>query len=161
LTLADRLDPVAVYAAVVSTIVLGWQIFVWFRTGPRLKLSASSNMKTFGGIKTDDNTYITLNVRNVGTQQTTITHVLMFSYKNRWKWFRRKPETTGFINHGVAAYPIPHVLGAGQTFMSMARQTVEIEKRSRDHLLYIGVQHSCCDRPMFARVRPIRESGSL
>jgi hypothetical protein len=142
LTLADRIDPVAIYAATVSTCVLIWQIFVWLRTGPKLKVSASANMKTFGGFQQDDNAYVLIKVRNVGTQQTTITHVVGFSYRSRWAHLRRKPSGTFVVNHSVAAYPIPYVLGAGQTFMSMIVQDQSVEKQSRETLLFVGVIHS-------------------
>jgi hypothetical protein len=154
-TFADKLDPVAVYAATVSTTVLIWNIFVWFRNGPRLKVSASANMKTFGPGGRDDTTYLVANVRNVGTQQTTITHVVAFAYKNRWERFRGRKAQTFVVNHAVAAYPLPYVLPAGQTFMSMGEQTAELEKLSREKLLYLGVIHSCRERPLLARIRPI------
>ena len=44
ITFAREIDPVAIYAAIVSTIVFVWQIFVWLHTGPRLKVSTSANM---------------------------------------------------------------------------------------------------------------------
>jgi hypothetical protein len=66
-TLADKIDPVAIYAAFVSTIVLIWQIFVW--SGPRLRIHAGSNRVT---IPDDGEKYIIAEVENVGTQQTTI-----------------------------------------------------------------------------------------
>jgi hypothetical protein len=155
LTIADRIDPVAIYAAVVSTSVLIWQIFVWLRTGPRLKVSAASNMKAFGGVP-DNDTYVLANVHNIGTQPTTITHVVIFAYRNWWKRLRKTPSNTFWVNHGVAAFPIPYVLQAGHTFMSMIVQNVELEKLSRESLLFVGIVHSFRDRPVLARIHPIK-----
>jgi hypothetical protein len=43
-TLADKIDPIAVYAAFVATLVFAWNIYVWRSSGPRLKVSASMNV---------------------------------------------------------------------------------------------------------------------
>jgi hypothetical protein len=156
LTFAEKVDPVAAYAAIVSTGVLIWQIFVWLRTGPQVKVTASSNMKTFGGLSEDGKTYVIVNVRNVGTQQTTITHVVMFAYNNRWRFFRKKPSNTFIVNHRVVAYPIPYVLEIGHTFMSMIVQDEALEKMSREKLLYAGIIHSFSERTLFVRIPPIK-----
>jgi hypothetical protein len=37
-TLADELDPIAIYAALVASVVLIWDIIKWAREGPKLKL---------------------------------------------------------------------------------------------------------------------------
>jgi hypothetical protein len=90
-TFAAKIDPIAIYAAVLSTIVFIWNVFVWWGTGPLLKVSASSNMKMFGPGARDNSSYLLANVGNVGTQQTTITHVIGFAYRNRWDRVRNKP----------------------------------------------------------------------
>ena len=154
LTFADKIDPLAIYAAFLSTTVFIWQIFVWMRAGPRLRVSASSNMLTFGGIR-DDKTYVVVNVRNIGTQPTTITHVVGFAYRNRWERFRRRPFKNFVVNHAVAAYPIPYVLEAGKIFTSMIEQTEKVEKLSREGLLFVGIIHSFRPRPVLARIHPI------
>ena len=148
MTFAAKIDPIAIYAAVLSTIVFIWNVFVWWRTGPRLKVSASSNMKMFGPGARDNSTYIVANVSNVGTQQTTITHVIGFAYRNRWDRIRNKPAEAFVVNDAMPAYPIPYVL--------MALQTEKVEKLSRNGLLYVGIIHSFRHLPLLARVHPIK-----
>jgi hypothetical protein len=160
LTFADKIDPIAIYAAIVSTSVLIWQIFVWFRTGPRLRVSASTNMMTLGDPLRDGKTYIVVNVRNVGTEQTTITHVVMFAYRSWLYRLRNKPSRTFLFNHHVAAYPLPYVLEAGKTFMSMVAQDPSVENMSRENLLYVAIVHSFSKRPLLARVQPIEPDKS-
>jgi hypothetical protein len=46
--LADKVDPVAIYAAIVATMVFAWNIYVWRTSGPRLKVTASINMLIHG-----------------------------------------------------------------------------------------------------------------
>ena len=48
----------------------------------------------------DKDTYVVANVRNVGTQQTTITHVVMYAYPNWRDRWRSKPSDTFIIKHG-------------------------------------------------------------
>ena len=159
ITFAREIDPVAIYAAIVSTIVFVWQIFVWLRTGPRLKVSTSANMvhRTMMIPPSSEvkDTYVALNVRNVGTQQTTITHVAMYAYPHWVACWRDKPSDVSIINHAVPGYNLPYVIEAGHTFMSLVKQSEEVEKLSRERLLFVGVIHSFRNRPVLARVRPI------
>jgi hypothetical protein len=69
-TIARDLNLVTIYAAVVSTAVLLWQVFTYLREGARLRVRAGSNMKTFGPGGASSETYLSLNVVNVGTADT-------------------------------------------------------------------------------------------
>lgn len=153
---ADKIDPVAVYAAIVATLVLGWQIFVWLRSGPHLKGRANSNMKSFGALGESNETYVVFNITNTGRAPTTITHVALYAYKNRWNWFRQRTDFTAIVNHSLAAYPIPYVFKVGETFMSMCIQTDDLVQKSKDMLLYGVVIHSFSNRPLLMRINPIQ-----
>lgn len=158
-TVAKDLNLVTIYAACVSTAVFIWQVLVYLREGARLRLSASVNMKMLEeGIRPSDlskETYIVLNATNVGTADTTVTHVLAFSYANWFQKWRKKPEKSFVVKHVSATHPIPYVLEVGKMFMSLVRQGEEIEKLSRTKLLYLGVQHSFAGKPVLVRVKPI------
>jgi len=45
--LADKVDPVAIYAAV-ATMVFAWNIYVSRNSGPRLNVTANMNMLIHG-----------------------------------------------------------------------------------------------------------------
>jgi hypothetical protein len=158
-TLAKDLNLVTIYAACLSTAVFIWQVLVYLREGARLRLSASANMKMFEeGFQASElskDTYIVLNATNVGTADTTVTHVLAFAYKNRLQKWRRKPEKSFIVKHVSATHPIPYVLEVGKMFMSLVRQGAEIEDLSRTKLLYLAIQHSFTDKPVMIRVKPI------
>ena len=47
LQLIDKVDPIAIYAAIVATTLLIWDIVKWRRSGPRLRLRVMPNMETF------------------------------------------------------------------------------------------------------------------
>lgn len=74
LHLFDKIDPVAIYAAIVATTVLVWDVIKWLRDGPRLHGSAGANMSIYDGSRRDDDLYFTLDVSNTGSKPTTITN---------------------------------------------------------------------------------------
>lgn len=152
-----ELNLVAIYAAIVSTLVLFWQIFTDVRAGARVQVSVTPNMKTFGGgLGESSETYCVLNATNVGTADTTITHVIMLAYDNWWQRLRGRPSKSFIVNHQSAAQPIPFVLEVGRTFMSLGIQNAEVEALSRDKLLFMGLYHSFAKRSVMGRVRPIK-----
>jgi hypothetical protein len=108
--MAIKLDPIAIYAAILSTAVFCWQIYTWLRSGPRLRGSVSRNMIQFGEGYRDDNLYLVINVANVGKADTTITHVVIFAFDGWWQYFRNRPAKTAVVGRGASSYSIPYVL---------------------------------------------------
>ena len=112
LELPGKIDLVAIYAALVATSLLIWNVFTWLRSGPRLTGTVSVNMRYFPPIDSANSSYLMIYVINSGNADTTITHVVLFGYKNPFaRYFRsKKPAKTAIVNHAVDAYPIPFVL---------------------------------------------------
>jgi len=152
----DNVNLVAIYAAVVSTISILWQLWGWFRNGPRLRVTASGDMQVMGGYNKDEKKYVVVNIANIGSAKTTITNVVAFTYKNFLHRLLNRPSKTFVVNHDVAGYQIPYAIDAGCTFMSMVIQDDEMETLSASGVLYMGVIHSLSARPVLARVRPIQ-----
>ncbi len=120
--LFSDLDPIALYAALVATSVLIWDIVKWVRRGPQLKGKASSHMLFIGGYDDTDKLFVAINVTNVGSQPTTIRTVGLLGYSNRWSWFRNKPDKAAVISHDSPSYPLPYVLNVGGEFSSYCDQ---------------------------------------
>lgn len=156
LSVDDKVNLVAIYAAVLSTISILWQIWVWFRTGPRLRVTANTNMLVMGGYNKNDQKYVVINVVNRGSAKTTITHVVMFTYKSVIYKMLNRPDKSFVVKHDVLACQIPYVIDAGCTFMSMTTQNDDMESLSRTSKLYMGVFHSFRARPVLTRIRPIQ-----
>ena len=149
-------DFVAIYAAVVSTAVLIWQIVTWLRPGPRLRGRASANMVGYDASgHSDGQRFVMFNVENVGTGATTITHVALYGYAGWRAWLRKRHTWAAIIDRGVAAHPLPYVLNAGHTFTPLANQTDELERWSRDMWLYGAIVHSSARHPLLMRIAPI------
>jgi hypothetical protein len=98
--LTDKVDPIAVYATVVATLVFGWNVYVWLNSGPRLQIVA----------------------RDVGSKSTTITNVIVISYKMREQRRPNRPSFTAIFNNVGGNYPIPDILDVGHKFSSKADQ---------------------------------------
>jgi hypothetical protein len=152
--LADKVDPIAIYAAFVATLVFVWNVHVWLSNGPRLKVTASMNMLVIGGLTTEQQRqkFLIVGVTNVGSKQTTITNVLIHSYESAWRLFRRRPNWTAVFNNVGGVQPIPYVLDVGHNFSSKADQSLLVEK-IRDTYFYAGVQHSFSQKPVMVRVK--------
>lgn len=157
--LDDKINLVAIYAAVVSTFGLLWQIWQWWHHGPRLVVSARSGMKMVVGPMPDPDSYIAINVSNNGDRKTTITHVHGYTYTNNWNRLRNLPANAFIVGHQTQGQNAPFEIDAGSTFMSLFRQEEELEQWSRTLLLYVGISHSGARRPILKRIPAIRASA--
>jgi hypothetical protein len=154
-TFSTELNPITLYSAVVATGVAIWQVYTYFRDGPRLRLTTGGNRELVGGGHVDPNTYIVVNAVNVGNRATTIQAVGMCVYDNWWRRFRRKASRAYIINVAAPGNVVPHVLEPGHSFMGLGRQTPEVVKLSREKLTYLLVSHSVGKRDLLVRLQPI------
>jgi hypothetical protein len=152
-SLANKIDPIAIYAAFVATLVFAWNVYVWRNSGPKLRVSASMNMMIIGGSAEEEaKRFLIVRATNVGSKQTTITNVLICSYKNAWQLLRKRPSFNAIFNNVGNSYPVPYVLEVGNNFSSRADQADLIDKL-RDTYFYAGVQHSFVEKPVMVRVK--------
>ena len=130
---------IAVYAAVISTFVLGWDAFKWLASGAKINISVSPNMKTFGGIDKDDLTYISLTAYNVGDRPTTITNMGGMYYESWWTAyiFRNKPKEAFIIASPSQAQRIPYRFEVGDQWIGMSIQDENIEKKAKNGYLFL------------------------
>lgn len=160
-SLADKIDPVAVYAAIVATLVLIWDVIKWLRAGPRLHGKAQGNMQIAGGYPRDSSSYIVFTVFNRGSANVTLTNLGIVAYASPWQRFRGKSAHTFIVNTaGAVGCSVPYVLKAGEQFMTLARQDDELNELSRTHRLYGQLFHSQSDSPLMLRIAPIPKEGA-
>ena len=74
---------VAVYAAVISTFVLGWDVYKWLDAGPKVQMTATGGMRIVGNGHIDPNSYVGVTANNLGDRATTITN-LGFLFYDSW-----------------------------------------------------------------------------
>ncbi|MCH7888872.1 MAG: hypothetical protein IIA00_06295 [Proteobacteria bacterium] len=161
--IVDKIDPVAFYAAIVATAILIWDVVKWLRSGARVQLRVSSDMKTFNDPdpRRKGKTYIIGVVTNTGSSPTTITHLATAYYKNRWDQLRRKFSFRGIIIIAQAAnhLPLPHVLKVGEEWSGMIEQDDEVVRMAKNGVLHAEVYHSVGKRPARARIVIRSEEG--
>lgn len=147
---------VAVYGAILSTVVAGWSAYQWWKAGARLKGRVSINMTGYGHMAELDGTYLLLSVSNRGKAATTITHAFTERYKN-WLSFVFKHQPKQHIIVGtLRQFSIPFKLEPGQEFASLMIQDDEVEEWSRTCRFYFCVMHTMSDRPVRSRIPAIK-----
>lgn len=142
------------WGAAIGSVALMWQMFTWFRKGPRLRLLATSNMKILTpGVDVDETLYVSVSVRNVGDGPTTLTHFCGVSYNGWFNWLRRKQAGRFVVITGPDS-PIPFKLDPGETWSGMVLQNQVLSSLSWSGMwLYLGVQHSMAKKPAFTRAK--------
>lgn len=107
----------AVWGAVVSTIALGWQFFLWFRANPRVHARATMMESPAGGAAED---WIEFKLRNRGGKPTTVEEIKFVSYGNWLDQLFRVPSCTENIwvrhpaDHTSPTMKLPAVLQPGE-----------------------------------------------
>lgn len=156
--------PVAIYAAVVSTIVLVWDIIKW-RQQRRLQLvgRVTSGMVLQGGginLHNLEKSYISLQVDNRGQVACEVQSVVLLAYTNLFNALRGKLYKSAVILDPMSELTqkrLPFRLEQGSTYWGLVEQTPEIEELSRSARVYIGITHNMAKRPFKVRLRPIAE----
>ena len=157
-------DIIAIYAAVIATGVLLWDVYKWRRT-ERVRLAGrimTNAIVVDGYSPADRNTkYVCLTIDNRGHLGCTITHFIIIHYKNWLNQIRGKPDLQGLVNaHGGQGNEVPYELRpGGKSFMGTALQTKEIEDLSRKGRLYIAIIHTLADKPFRVRVNAIKSDA--
>ena len=156
LNISDDLDPIAVYAALVATAVLIFNVVKWLRSGPRLMIRANPNTMFFNDPdpQREGKTFIFVKVANVGSTPTTITAFGLAHFRNRWDQLLKKPDKLFAIVVPQAAQhlPLPHVLKVGEEWLGIIEQTPEIDQLAKNGLLYADISQSVTSSPARARI---------
>lgn len=145
---------VAWWGAILSTIVLLWDIYKWKTSGPRLKIDITPNMQYFeqGTGRVDDKDYIVLNISNIGQRLTTITHVGMQFFESHLMKVLRKPKASFIVPTPNQHFATPHKLDAGTTWMASIVQTDDLVEMTRKGILDCLVYYSQSNKPLRKRV---------
>lgn len=150
----------AVWGAIVSTIVLVWDVYKWRRTGhPKLIIRASGNLRD--AHSNNSQKYISVKVTNIGDKPTTIGLITYRYYKTKpGKWRRQWPEQRGFFNKPMnASAELPYKLEVGAEWSCLAVQTKEIEEMARNGYLYFEVEDTSTSNALaFSKTRFLVDS---
>lgn len=153
--MATGTSAAAIVGAFTGLASLGWQIFKHLKEGPVLRVSVSQGMELIvPGRQRDGQLLMMINVTNIGSQPTKLTHLIIERYRYRFDCIlRRKP-----LAHGVVPWPgvkdLPYKLSVGDLWTgSMYQKGVDRYFREGGHL-YIGIYHTFGKHSKVVRVAP-------
>ena len=149
------------WGAIVSSIVFLWDIYKWFISGARLKLTVAGNMQRVNNSGVDPTIYINIGVRNVGDSPTTITHLVGRVFKNSFDAFRGKVSSEFVISPGSGELiNYPYLLNPGTTWSALVPQENIEAMRTKGKIIRLGVIHSM-HRKAVTSVYTTRKTASV
>jgi hypothetical protein len=148
-----ELDPVAVYAAIVSTSAVVFAVIQALRSGPRLVGHASGNMKIYPD--PIDGTYLSATIYNRGTRRTKVTTLGLATYPSRWARIRKKSDWKAFIPSPLHV-TLPALLEPGDYIIAGMIQNTEIIEKSKHGLLFVEAYYTDGKHPLEIRIKPIK-----
>jgi hypothetical protein len=154
-------DIVAWWGAIIATVVLGWDIYKWKQSGPKIRISVAPNMETYGAMPQAlaGQTFTIVEVNNIGDRSTTITHLFGYCNPSLLHRLRGKKKKTFIIANPAVSGPLPYVLNPGEQWLGGIKQDADLERRSRDGYMYCGIYHSNSKKAIVQRlVIPIVEN---
>lgn len=143
---------VALWGAILSTIVLAWDIYKWRTAGPKLRVSVQPNMESFNMPQYDGETLILTNVSNYGDRSTTITNFVLLYYKNLWSLIRGRNDKGLIVPNPSVAQPLPYELKQGTIWNGVSIQNAEVECMSQQGYLMCALYHSHSAKPIMRRL---------
>lgn len=140
------------WGAIIATFIFAWDIYKWKQAGPKIDISISTDMETWGAMPSEmDGTYVVVTVNNSGDQSSTITHLFGYQYPTLFHRIFRKEKFTFFVtNPGTGT--LPHVLKPGEQWRGAIDQNSELEKLSKNGYLFCGVYHSSSRKAIVERL---------
>jgi len=143
---------VAWWGAILSTIVLLWDIYKYRHAGPKLRFSVQTGMET-NVPQYEGKTLILVKVSNSGDRATTITKLGCLYFTKRWRAIirRTKPDRPSIVLTPSSAEPLPYELKAGGIWTGFIVQEPDVEQRARTGFLYVVLYHSHSKKPIRQR----------
>jgi len=143
---SDQIDLIAIYAAIVATLVFLWDIIKWWRKGARLHMRCNTNMIIVPSDSSEK--YIIVNIANNGDLPTTIQSMSYMNYSSKWPIIRKRDNTAFLVNETS----LPHILRPGEYWQGMSVQDEKLEKLAKKGCLFCEVHHSGSRKPIRAKV---------
>lgn len=150
-------DPIAIYAAIVSTLVLIWDVFKWWNEGPKLRINVVPNTSLSGSIKAfeRDITYVMLDITNTGRSSTTILSVFICCYKNRISYWLNKKSTMFHVTKpyldSTPVYKLPYKIEPGSIWTGVISQEY-LEEFPKNFISSLEIRHSHHQKPKVKRI---------
>ena len=147
-------DVLALVGAFTGSGALLWDVFKWFNTGAKLRLSVSPNtILVGGGFSGDDKTKrISIEVTNVGHRKTTLVTLGFRCDTSPWGSLTGKGSLYFVVPQPEYAQQLPVLLDVGERWVGLVAQTEEIEAMIKNHRFFVTMTHSASAKPFSKRV---------
>lgn len=150
--MATATSAAAVVGAFAGLASLGWQIFKYLKDGPVIRMSAANDMEMLTPIRGSSESLLMLHVANVGSQPTTLSHMLLVRYRYRFdRLLRRKPLSYGYVTDPSPG-TLSAKLGVGEEWMGFASQAEVDALVAKGGHVYCGVLHTFAKRPKWVSI---------
>jgi hypothetical protein len=150
---------VAIYAACLATGALLLQLRTWFSSGPRLRVSVTSDgLVIGGGPEFDEDDLVLVNATNIGTAATMVTNLTIEERFPFYYFWRRSPiKAYVVLNPQLRGYPrnVPQLVEPAHQWTGVIRNRPDIIKNIRDGDHYAAVHTSNRKRSYRRRIKPI------
>ena len=143
---SGQIDLIAIYAAIVATLVLVWDIVKWWRKGARLYMRCNTNMIMIPD--SSDQKYIVANIANNGDLPTTLQSMSYIHYSSKWPLIRKRDNKAYLVNETS----LPYILRPGEYWQGMSLQDEKLEKLAEKGCLFCEIHHSGSRKPTKAKV---------
>lgn len=147
-------DVAAWWGAIIASIVLFWDVIKWRANQVKLRVSAQANMQTMtrsGKLDYDLNIFV--EAVNFGGKTTTITHLVVKSYRNTFDLLRGKTSMRGLVALPGGTQPLPFELGPGKRWVGLIDQKEVEAKAGTDGYFYCGIIHTVSTKEHLVRVK--------
>ena len=147
---------IAWWGAILSTLVLVWDIYKWKMSGPKIRFTVQTGMESINMPKYDGKTLILTNVTNYGEQPTTITNLGLLWYKSIWSQIRSRPDKAFVIPNPNFDFPLPFQLTQGSVWSGITVQDEQIIDMATKGRLYcmLSISHSKKSEKLRVTIKP-------
>lgn len=153
-------DWAAWWGAVVGTLAIAWEIWTFFKSGPRVKFTAKTGMQVYGHPELEGKTLTIFEATNLGDRPTMLTKLYLMVYRNRFAMiFGRKPKTSYLIkNPGWQSdQTFPHKLDVEELWHGTAFENSEHLSQLPRGRVYAYLECSYRTRPVRCFVRKVQK----
>jgi hypothetical protein len=153
-SIIHEIDPVALYAALVATIVLVWDVIKWMGERQAVSLNVivpAETMTETNGLESGP--LAALSVSNIGNKPTTITHIVIQYYSNWIRVVANRPNKTMWVPTPNARLPIPHELNIGRQWIGAVNYDENLKQMADNGYVYFEVYYTSGKKPVRARIK--------
>lgn len=130
-------------------------IYKWKTAGAKIRLNVQSNRKIFPPLTPEDKTYIMAVATNIGTINTTITHLSFELYKDRFDLLRRKVDQYFYVPKPeiVEQNSVPYVLKPGENWTGIAEEDGKLKEFAKEGIVICCLSHSFHKKSVKKRIQ--------